>query len=390
MKTRDVTHGPFGNTATPAPRLYHWIAGIGFAFAVHAAAALPFLPDPQPQAFSADPNLDNGIPISLAPPPLPQPPEPEPEPEPEEVPEPVLEERSQASPPPAPPALPREVPDLPDIEPQIISDLWSGSGGGTLGVDEYLSLRDWFKLVNEQFQTRLGYPIEARKQALSGRAKVVFTVNRAGRVIDWTLADSTGHRILDRAIEQAAGRSRQFPPLPETIDRQTIVFALPIVFELIFADPGTMSAPPAPANSEDTPSAASAPVGLTAQQIGQCAAMAAELTIERDQLLTLQDELVEQRAEYERLAERAVRSGAGDSPRLRRLLRDFQRSVETYEAGRGALNMQAESFQSTCQGGQAEFEAYQIACAPYLTSGNVYCQAYEPFWERLRVEGPAR
>ncbi len=378
-----------GDISAPSPRGRQWLLGGAAALAVHAIAAAPFLPAPEENTAPVieAPAETNEIGVSLAP--VVQPPEPPPETQPEPEQEiPVIEERATNSPPPAPPAEPRRIPDLPDIRPQAVPDLWRGaSGGGTVTLDEYLLLRDWLSAARQAVLEQLSYPVEARRYGLSGSAVVAIVTTREGRITGWSFQQRTGEIILDKEIEDTIGRIRRLPKFPPGISYESLTFSLPIRFELVFQDRRGRAAP-APDESA-APGAQTPPQqqGLSAQSLAACASEAALLSGDRDAIESLRAEIEAERNEVDDLLDRYERENRNPPLRVRRRLDAYNERIEEYDARLGEFQTKAAAFSAQCGQGSATWDNYAQACGPYRTSGNIYCEAFGDLWLRLQA-GP--
>lgn len=372
---------PFGDTSTPAPSARLWAIGAGIAVLAHALAALPFLPEPVAPAVV---DLDEGpaLGVRLAPlvtPPEPPPPEPVPE-----VEEQVIEERAFDSPPPAPPTRPRELPELPDISPRAVPDLWRGDGsGGGITLEEYLALKDWLDEVRTEILQNLSYPMEAQRAGLAGSAQVIVLANREGRIIQWSFRSQTGHAVLDREITRSINRIRRLPKFPPDTRYEELSFSVPIRFALVYG-PGEQPSQGEQAGSAGAPAAAPPPdTSLPVAQLRYCAGAADTLGAARADIEARRVELETMAAEYERSIERYERQRREPPRRVRNLRRDYERGIEEYDAMVVRFQGDAQAFSSVCGGGSATYENYAVACGPYAARGNSYCEAYGDLWVRL-------
>ena len=375
---------PFGEITNSAPSQKLWTIGAAVALSVHIIGALPFLPEPE--VTTLDPGFeDDGIGVRLAPlvaPPEAAPPPPEEAPPPEETP--VIEERADDSPPPAPPPEPRELPDIPDIKPQAVPDMWLGSGGGAISLEDYLTLGQWHNEVRRIILQSLAYPPDARNRGISGRAVVVITVNRNGSVAEWEFRTRTGQPILDREIRQTLNKIRRLPPIPPDTKYERIAFSVPIRFELVYQD--TRFGPPPPTSGDGAaPGAPQQPTQavLPLAQLRFCAQTADGLTTKREEIRVLREELESIRTEYERQLERYERQRRDVPLRVRRMRATYDEKVKTYQALVSQFETQATAFQSACGQGTTTWDIFVQACSPYASRGNAYCEAYGDLWNRL-------
>ena len=376
---------PFGDVSKQAPSARLWALGTGLAFVIHGVAALPFLPEPvAPVAV----DLDQGPALGVRLAPLVTPPEaPPPEPVPE-VEEQVIEERAFDSPPPAPPARPRELPDLPDISPRAVPDLWRGDGsGGGITLEEYLALKDWLNAVRSEILNNLSYPMEAQRQGLTGSAQVIVLASRDGRIVQWSFRQQTGHAMLDREIKRSINRIRRLPSFPEGTQYEELSFSVPIRFALVY---GGNEAPPPP-RSRTGGAAGSGPAQpdntLQVSQLRYCAGAAATLDANRAAVEARKVELEAMATEYESSIDRYERRRREPPRRVLRMRQDYERGIEEFNASVATYQREAQAFSSVCGGGSATYENYAAACGPYVATGNIYCEAYGDLWLRLRAGG---
>lgn len=381
--------GPLGNATTPAPVSWQWMLGAAAGVLLHAAIAWPFLPKPEPAEIGPVEEVEGPeIGVRLAPiiqPPEQEAPPPEPEPEPET---PVIEERAEDSPPPAPPKEPRKVPDLPDITPRAVPELWTGSGsagdGGQMTLEEYLFLQDWLKAARKAVLERLGYPDEALRHMITGNAKVIIVADRSGKIVEWRFMHRTGSRILDQEIARTIRSIRRLPPFPEGTRYDTLSYVVTIRFELVRPDGTVMAA--ADIAQEQATRQQDAPDTLSTAHIAKCAAASVDLTRERDAIMAERERLEQLRTDYVEQAERYHRQRRQPPRRVENMREDYERGAESFDDRIAGFNQRADAYQSLCSGGSVTYEDYAAACRRYATTGNEYCAAYGNYWARLRAE----
>lgn len=111
-----------------------------------------------------------------------------------------------------------------------------GAGRGTgIGVGSGRGVGDikaarYFVRLRRLFQRRLKYPEELENQKISGRAVVRFRVRKDGRLdLDSvTLAETSGHEILDRQALKTISQAVQLPAPPYG----EMIIEIPIVFRV--------------------------------------------------------------------------------------------------------------------------------------------------------------
>jgi periplasmic protein TonB len=76
------------------------------------------------------------------------------------------------------------------------------------------------------------YPRAARVHHLEGTALLWLRMDRGGRVLAYEVEESSGHRLLDRAVLRAIERANPMPPLPASDPRAELEIVVPIAFRL--------------------------------------------------------------------------------------------------------------------------------------------------------------
>ena len=76
------------------------------------------------------------------------------------------------------------------------------------------------------------YPRAARTRGMEGTALLWVRLDRGGRVLAYQVEESSGHRVLDRAVLRAIERANPLPPLPESYPGEQLEVVIPIAFQL--------------------------------------------------------------------------------------------------------------------------------------------------------------
>ena len=76
------------------------------------------------------------------------------------------------------------------------------------------------------------YPSTARDENRQGKAYVSFKLSKDGRVMNFSIENSSGHNILDQAAIQAIKDGAPYPPIPDELDKQYASLKIPISFIL--------------------------------------------------------------------------------------------------------------------------------------------------------------
>ena len=109
-------------------------------------------------------------------------------------------------------------------------DLGSGeraSGGGAVGARA-----DYFAVLQAWLEQHKVYPRRAMSRRLEGVVSLRFVINREGRVLDYQIERSSGHRLLDRAVTALIERAQPLPTMPNDIKETNLTLIVPISFVL--------------------------------------------------------------------------------------------------------------------------------------------------------------
>lgn len=267
-------------------RRRHWVVGFGLALLGHGALLLvltqPRVPNalgetrgnpgpvtlqiaaagPQPseaaaQSVSPSPETFTELespqphepPVEAVPPELTEakvveavlepPPKPKPRPQPEVKPlstpaEPVP---SSSRPPQAPKAAADPSPSPDDLSAQ------DGSPGSTPSTSQPTSAAaksaftgqpdgDYLAAVRAWLEQHKEYPRPARMRRQEGTVLLRFVMDRNGLVLSSSIEQSSGHALLDQAVEDLLRRAEPLPPFPDTRQQARLEVVVPITFSL--------------------------------------------------------------------------------------------------------------------------------------------------------------
>lgn len=100
-------------------------------------------------------------------------------------------------------------------------------GGGTPGevVDYMARLQAWLERHKE-------YPRRARMRRIEGTALLYFVMDRQGRVLDYRLQRSAGHRLLDEEVRAMIQRAQPLPEMPASMTQAQLELVVPVQFVL--------------------------------------------------------------------------------------------------------------------------------------------------------------
>jgi protein TonB len=83
-----------------------------------------------------------------------------------------------------------------------------------------------------RLERALRYPRELRVRGIGGAPLVRFTLDRSGKVLAFSLVQSSGHRALDEEALATVRRADPLPPFPPEMTQGEHDFTVPLVFRL--------------------------------------------------------------------------------------------------------------------------------------------------------------
>jgi protein TonB len=76
------------------------------------------------------------------------------------------------------------------------------------------------------------YPRQARRLKMEGESVVRLEVMRNGHIKSYRFVKSTGHHVLDKAVEEIIKSSDPLPNVPASIQKVPVTINLPLGFKL--------------------------------------------------------------------------------------------------------------------------------------------------------------
>lgn len=195
-------------------------------------------PEPEPQVVTSK---DTAPDLAEAPKPEPRPkPEPKPKPvvqkpkpEPKQ-PEPKQDVQQVETPAEAPQEVKVAAIAAPAPQGQVGQQNATGAGngaarssGGNPGAEAnyYAVLSAWLEQHKE-------YPWRAQRRHSEGVAYLKFVVGRDGKVLRHSIQRSSGHRLLDDAVERMIEKADPLPPIPPDLSMDHLEIVVPVEFFL--------------------------------------------------------------------------------------------------------------------------------------------------------------
>ncbi|MES1923854.1 energy transducer TonB [Salinisphaera sp. T31B1] len=204
-------------------------------------------PEPVPEPPAPEPAPEPEPEPTPVPEPAPKPqPKPEPKPQPKPTPKPEPKPEPQPKPKPAPrtqsssdttaavrrnpdaqPAGGQDATNAPAQAAQTSDRTQAGSTGSVADTppDYRSELRSWLARHKD-------YPRRARRLRQEGTAVLYFVMDRNGHVLNWEIRQSSGHALLDEAVEKMIKDADPLPALPDSVPMQRLALTVPVSFKL--------------------------------------------------------------------------------------------------------------------------------------------------------------
>jgi periplasmic protein TonB len=93
-------------------------------------------------------------------------------------------------------------------------------------------LATYLAQVRAAIERHKRYPSAALRVGMTGYVVLRFVILADGRVIDASVAESSGHAAFGGAALESLRRAGTMPPFPETIQRERLLVQVPIAFKL--------------------------------------------------------------------------------------------------------------------------------------------------------------
>jgi protein TonB len=91
--------------------------------------------------------------------------------------------------------------------------------------------QSYYGIIRNILDSNKKYPLLSLQRRQEGMPVVEFTILKNGTVINLTVT-SSGFRLLDREAQKIVLKSSPFPPIPDSIGKNTIDLRIPINFNL--------------------------------------------------------------------------------------------------------------------------------------------------------------
>jgi protein TonB len=74
------------------------------------------------------------------------------------------------------------------------------------------------------------YPKRALSRRQEGTVTVLFTIQKDGSLLSYKIKNSSGHKLLDKAVEKMLKKAVPLPPFPNNMKQESITLVLPVDF----------------------------------------------------------------------------------------------------------------------------------------------------------------
>ena len=101
------------------------------------------------------------------------------------------------------------------------------AAGGSPGA-----ARDYFTALKVWLERHKEYPRSAKLRRQQGTAMLHFEMDRQGNVLSYEIRESSGHRLLDREVEDMIKRAQPLPSFPAEMAQATLKITVPVNFSI--------------------------------------------------------------------------------------------------------------------------------------------------------------
>jgi protein TonB len=99
-------------------------------------------------------------------------------------------------------------------------------------VAQALAMRDYTPLVVQQIYRKICYPSRAIDRGYEGTVRMAIVVDKTGALESATVAQESGHSLLNKAAIKATEQAAPFPELPAALNTDQFEITVPITFKL--------------------------------------------------------------------------------------------------------------------------------------------------------------
>lgn len=108
----------------------------------------------------------------------------------------------------------------------------SGSGDETQGGGRPGAEADYYALLQTWLEKHKRYPRRAKLRNQQGVVLLRFVVARDGKVTDFSIEQSSAHKLLDDEVRKMIERSQPMPKIPPDMNKASLELVVPVRFML--------------------------------------------------------------------------------------------------------------------------------------------------------------
>ncbi|MFA5157442.1 MAG: TonB family protein [Candidatus Omnitrophota bacterium] len=112
------------------------------------------------------------------------------------------------------------------------SSITSPAAESLMGENVPAEMKSYVRIIQKRILDNISYPVSAKEAGFQGTVKLSLHLSYLGQLIDATVKQSSGYKILD---DNAVTTSRQlisYPPFPPSIDKKDLWIDIPILYRL--------------------------------------------------------------------------------------------------------------------------------------------------------------
>ena len=94
------------------------------------------------------------------------------------------------------------------------------------------NLKNWINLLDFEIENQITYPLILKKKNISGSLIVNLSLNTNGEILDLSLNQSSGNKILDNVALQLIKKIKLFPSAEFEAKNKIFNFLIPLNFDL--------------------------------------------------------------------------------------------------------------------------------------------------------------
>lgn len=112
----------------------------------------------------------------------------------------------------------------------VASNVGAGTNGQSSGGGIPGEVRDYYASLQALLERQKKYPRRAKRRGIEGVVTLWFQMNRRGEVLDYRIQESSGNRVLDKAIERLIENASPLPPFPDQMTEEEVSLVVPFRF----------------------------------------------------------------------------------------------------------------------------------------------------------------